>query len=222
MAQAARPAVDCDSKKQNRDYNDMKLFYKAGACSLTTHIVLHETGLPHTSVAVDLKTKRTAEGDDFLAINSKGYVPALQLDNGHVLTEGAVIAQYLVDLKPESHLLAASGEARYAVLEWMNFISTELHKGIGAFFNPAITPEWKAAATATLTKRLDWLAEALGDNRYLYADHFTIADAYLFNVLSWFRVVDFSLDRWPALQRFAATHAQRPSVIAAMKSEGLM
>lgn len=200
----------------------MKLFYKAGACSLTSHIILHETGLPHTSVAVDLKTKRTADGENFLNINGKGYVPALQLDNGKVLTEGAVIAQYLADLKPESQLLAAHGEERYAVLEWMNFISTELHKGIGALFNPAITPEWKAAATATLTKRLDWLAEALGEKHYLHGERFTIADAYLINVLSWFHVVDFSLDRWPTLQRFAATHAQRPSVIASMKAEGLL
>ena len=200
----------------------MKLFYTPGACSLAPHIVAEEAGLSVSLTRVDLKTHLTEAGEDFYAINSKGYIPALQLDSGRVMTEGAVISQYLADQKPEAGLLPASGEARYQVLEWMTFISTELHKNMGALFNPAITPEWKAAVTANLNKRLDWLASALGDNSWLNGDRFTIADAYLFTVLGWSGHVGLSLDSWPALQAYRANIAQRPAVVKAMKAEGLI
>ncbi|WP_437614959.1 glutathione transferase GstA [Erwinia sp. V71] len=200
----------------------MKLYYCPGACSLAPHIVAEEAGLAVSLTRVDLKTHLTEAGDDFYAINSKGYIPALQLDSGKLLTEGAVISQYLADQKPEAGLLPASGEARYEVLEWMSFISTELHKNMGALFNPALTPEWKAAVTANLNKRLDWLASALGDNSWLNGDRFTIADAYLFTVLGWSGIVGLSLDLWPALQAYRANIAQRPAVIKAMKAEGLI
>lgn len=200
----------------------MKLFYTPGACSLAPHIVAEEAGLSVSLTRVDLKTHLTEAGEDFYAINSKGYIPALQLDSGRVMTEGAVISQYLADQKPEAGLLPASGEARYQVLEWMTFISTELHKNMGALFNPAITPEWKAAVTANLNKRLDWLASALGDNSWLHGDGFTIADAYLFTVLGWSSHVGLSLDSWPALQAYRANIAQRPAVVKAMKAEGLI
>lgn len=200
----------------------MKLYYCPGACSLAPHIVAEEAGLSVSLTRVDLKTHLTEAGEDFYAINSKGYIPALQLDSGRVMTEGAVISQYLADQKPEAGLLPASGDARYQVLEWMTFISTELHKNMGALFNPAITPEWKAAVTANLNKRLDWLASALGDNSWLNGDRFTIADAYLFTVLGWSGHVGLSLDSWPALQAYRANIAQRPAVIKAMKAEGLI
>ncbi len=200
----------------------MKLYYTPGACSLAPHIVAEEAGLSVSLTRVDLKTHLTEAGEDFFAINSKGYIPALQLDSGRVMTEGAVISQYLADQKPEAGLLPASGDARYQVLEWMTFISTELHKNMGALFNPAITPEWKAAVTANLNKRLDWLASALGDNSWLNGDRFTIADAYLFTVLGWSGHVGLSLDSWPALQAYRANIAQRPAVVKAMKAEGLI
>jgi len=200
----------------------MKLYYCPGACSLAPHIVAEEAGLSVSLTRVDLKTHLTEAGEDFYAINSKGYIPALQLDSGRVMTEGAVISQYLADQKPEAGLLPASGDARYQVLEWMTFISTELHKNMGALFNPAITPEWKAAVTANLNKRLDWLASALGDNSWLNGDRFTIADAYLFTVLGWSGHVGLSLDSWPALQAYRANIAQRPAVVKAMKAEGLI
>lgn len=200
----------------------MKLYYTPGACSLAPHIIAEEAGLSVSLTRVDLKTHLTEAGEDFYAINSKGYIPALQLDSGRVMTEGAVISQYLADQKPEAGLLPASGEARYQVLEWMTFISTELHKNMGALFNPAITPEWKAAVTANLNKRLDWLASSLGDNSWLNGDRFTIADAYLFTVLGWSGHVGLSLDQWPALQAYRANIAQRPAVVKAMKAEGLI
>lgn len=200
----------------------MKLYYHPGACSLTQHIILHETGLPHELESVDLKTKTTGSGKNFLAVNGKGYVPALELDNGRVMTEGVVISQYLADLKPESGLLPLQEEARYAVLEWMSFISAELHKPLATLFNPAVKGEWKEAVAAQLTRRLHWLAEEVGNNASLVGGRFTIADAYLFTVLNWSRFVDFSLDEWPAVQRYLAGIAERPAVQAALKAEGLI
>ncbi|MEI2265841.1 glutathione transferase GstA [Erwinia sp. CGal63] len=200
----------------------MKLYYCPGACSLTQHIILHEAGLPHELESVDLQTKTTSGGKDFFTINSKGYVPALALDNGKILTEGVVISQYLADLKPESNLLPAEGEARYEVLEWMSFISTELHKTLGTLFNPAVKGEWREAVVAQLTRRLEWLAEALGEKTTLNGKHFTIADAYLITVLNWSRFVDFDLGKWPAIQRYMTNLAQRPAVQAALKAEGLI
>lgn len=201
----------------------MKLYYKAGACSLSPHIALLEAGLTFELEAVDLKTKITASGADFTAINSKGYVPALVLDNGKVLTEGAAIVQYIADLKPESGLAPANGsEARYELQSWLSFISTELHKPFGSLFNPAQSADWKAAAQALLSKRLDWLATQLGEREFLLGDRFTVTDGYLFTVLGWANLVGFSLDAWPSLQAYRTRIGARPKVIEALKAEGLI
>lgn len=201
----------------------MKLYYKAGACSLSPHIALLEAGLTFELEAVDLKTKLTASGADFTAINSKGYVPALVLDNGKVLTEGAAIVQYIADLKPESGLAPANdSEARYELQSWLSFISTELHKPFGSLFNPAQSADWKAAAQALLSKRLDWVATQLGEREFLLGDRFTVADGYLFTVLGWANLVGFSLDAWPSLQAYRTRIGARPKVIEALKAEGLI
>ncbi|MDF2075399.1 glutathione transferase GstA [Pseudomonas mendocina] len=201
----------------------MKLYYKAGACSLSPHIALREAGLPFELEAVDLKTKLTASGKDFTRINGKGYIPALQLDNGKVLTEGAAIVQYIADLKPESGLAPANGsEARYELQSWLSFISSELHKPFGSMFNPAQSADWKAAAQALLSKRLDWLVTELGEREFLLGDRFTVADGYLFTVLGWAGMVGFSLDPWPGLQAYHARIGARPKVIEALKAEGLI
>lgn len=201
----------------------MKLYYKAGACSLSPHIALLEAGLTFELEAVDLKTKLTASGADFTAINSKGYVPALVLDNGKVLTEGAAIVQYIADLKHESDLAPANGsEARYELQSWLSFISTELHKPFGSLFNPAQSADWKAAAQALLSKRLDWVATQLGEREFLLGDRFTVADGYLFTVLGWANLVGFSLDAWPSLQAYRTRIGARPKVIEALKAEGLI
>lgn len=201
----------------------MKLYYKAGACSLSPHIALLEAGLDFELEAVDLKTKLTASGADFTAINSKGYVPALVLDNGKVLTEGAAIVQYIADLKPQSGLAPANGsEARYELQSWLSFISTELHKPFGSLFNPAQGADWKAAVQALLNKRLDWVATQLGEREFLLGDRFTVADGYLFTVLGWANIVGFSLDAWPNLQAYRTRIGARPKVIEALKAEGLI
>ena len=201
----------------------MKLYYKAGACSLSPHIALLEAGLSFELEAVDLKTKLTASGADFVTINSKGYVPALVLDNGKVLTEGAAIVQYIADLKPESGLAPVNGsEARYELQSWLSFISTELHKPFGSMFNPAQSADWKATAQALLSKRLDWVATQLGEREFLLGEHFTVADGYLFTVLGWANMVGFSLDAWPTLQAHHARIGARPKVLEALKAEGLI
>lgn len=201
----------------------MKLYISPGACSLAPHIVLLEAGLPFELERVDLKAKVTASGADFTAINSKGYVPALALDNGSVLTEGAAILQYLADQKPEANLAPAAGTlARYQLQEWLTFISSEVHKPLATMFNPAQSADWKAAVTATLSKRLDWLSAQLEGKEYLLANQFGVADAYLFTVLNWSNFVGFSLANWPVVQAFMARVAARPQVQAALQAEGLV
>ncbi|EZH83142.1 glutathione S-transferase [Ectopseudomonas composti] len=201
----------------------MKLYYKAGACSLSPHIALREAGIAFEMEAVDLQSKRTESGADFTEINAKGYVPALVLDNGKVLTEGAAIVQYIADLRPESGLAPANGsEARYQLQSWLSFISTELHKPMGSLFNPAQSEDWKAAAKALLSKRLNWLVTEMGAREYLLGEHFTVADGYLFTVTGWAGMVGFSLEPWPSLQAYRARIAARPKVIEALKAEGLI
>lgn len=201
----------------------MKLYYKAGACSLSPHIALREAGIEFEMEAVDLQTKRTASGTDFTQINGKGYIPALVLDNGKVLTEGAAIVQYIADLKPESGLAPSNGsEARYELQSWLSFISTELHKPLGSMFNPAQSEDWKAAAKALLSKRLDWLVGELGEREFLLGDRFSVADGYLFTVLGWTGMLGFALDPWPSLQAYSARIGARPKVIEALKAEGLI
>jgi glutathione S-transferase len=201
----------------------MKLYYSSGACSLSPHIVLLEAGLPYTLVKTDLKTKKTDSGADYLSINSKGAVPALQLDDGRVLTEGPAIVQYLADLKPESGLAPRAGTfERYQLMEILNYITSEVHKGFSPLFNPESSAEMKAAAVAGLTKKFDWLAGFLGKKDFLLGNTFTVADAYLFTVLKWTRIVKIDLSKWPALAAYQARVAQRPKVQEALKEEGLL
>jgi glutathione S-transferase len=201
----------------------MKLFYTPGACSLSPHIVLRELGLPFALEAVDLKTKKTESGADFTAINPKGYVPALQLDDGEVLTEGAAIVQYLADKHAPGMLAPVAGTVERARLNaHLNFISAEVHKGFGPLFNPAISPEAREAAVANLGRKLDVVEKALADGRpYLTGPGFTVADAYLFVVLSWAPKLGVDLVRWPRLSEFSRRVSVRDAVQAAMATEGL-
>jgi glutathione S-transferase len=200
----------------------MKLFYSPGACSLSPHIVLIEAGLPFTIEKTDLKTKKTETGSDYYAINSKGAVPALQLDDGRVLTEGPAIVQYLADQKPESGLAPRAGTfERYQLMEILNYITSELHKGYSPLFNPKISADWKASALANLGKKFDWLSGFLGGKTFLMGTTFSVADAYLFTVLRWSEHVGVDLAKWPALTAYRARVAQRPTVQEALKAEGL-
>jgi len=201
----------------------MKLYYTPGACSLSPHIVLLEAGLPFSLEKVDLKTKKTEKGTDFLTINSKGGVPALQLDNGQVLTEGPAVVQYLADLKPETGLAPPPGSfERYRLMELLNYITSELHKSFGALFNPGISADWKAATLANLDKKFQWLTIYLGNKTYLLGDAFTVADAYLFTVLSWSSHFGIDLAKYHVLTAYLARVGHRPKVQEALKAEGLI
>ena len=201
----------------------MKLYYFTGACSLSPHIVLRELGLPVTLVKVDSKTKKLEDGGDYLKINSKGAVPALQLDDGQVLTEGPAIVQYLADLKPESGLAPRAGTFdRYRLMEILNYITSEIHKSFSPLFNPASSADMKEAAVSALNKKFDWLTGFFGKKPYLLGNTFTVADAYLFTVLNWSGHVKIDLGKWPVLAEFKDRVAKRPKVIEAMKEEGLI
>jgi glutathione S-transferase len=201
----------------------MKLFYSPGACSLSPHIALLEAGIPFTLSKVDLKNKKVESGEDFNGVNGKGYVPALQLDDGQILTEGPAIVQYIADQKPATGLAPTIGTIeRYKLQEWLNFISSEIHKPMGSMFNPAQTADWKEAVKATLSKRLDWLSKQLEGKQYLMGEKFSVADGYLFTILGWAKIVGFDLSKWPVIQQFVARVGQRPKVLEAMKAEGLV
>ena len=201
----------------------MKLFLKPGACSLSPHIVLEEVGLKYETEVVDLKTKVTASGQDYWKINPKGYVPALQLDNGDVITEGPAIVQYLADQVPGKKLAPANGSIeRYALQGWLTFIGTEIHKNFSPFFNPATPAEWKAMCRANLERRFAYVAEQLAGKDYLMGADFSVADAYLFTVMGWAKFIELDLSQWPALAAYQARVAARPAVVAAMKAEGLI
>jgi glutathione S-transferase len=201
----------------------MKLYYAPGACSLSPHIVACEAGLELTLEKVDLKAKKTASGGDYLAVNPKGYVPALQLDDGQVLTEGSAIIQYLADLKPAAGLAPANGSwERYRLQEWLGYITSELHKSFGPLFNPAISAEARAERIAYLNRRYALVDASLEGKSYLLGEHFSVADAYLFVVTSWARIVKLDLGVFPNLVKFQERVAARPGVKAAMVAEGLI
>lgn len=201
----------------------MKLYFSPGACSLSPHIALLESGLPFTTERVSLRTRQTASGADYGAINPKGYVPALELKDGAVLTEGPAIVQYIADQAPQKALMPAAGTTdRYRAIEWLNFIGTELHKNFSPLFNPASGDDAKAGARAQLTKRFAYAALMLEGRDYLVGDHFTVADGYLFTVSNWAAVVQFDLSPWPVLQAYQARIAARPAVQQAMRAEGLL
>lgn len=198
----------------------MKLYYAPETCSLSPHIVLRELGLPFELVRVDNKTKKTADGGDFLAVNPKGYVAALQLDNGQVLTEGPAIVQYLADLRPEAGLAPANGTwERTRLQEWLNFITSEVHAGCSPLFNAAIPDEVKAIFTERLFRRFDLIAERLDKQDHLLGPQFSVADAYLFTVLRWMKFFAIDLDRWPAIARYMARVGSRAAVEAALDAE---
>ncbi len=201
----------------------MKLYYSSGACSLSPHIVLRETGLPFQLVNVDLKTHKLGDGADFYQVNGKGYVPVLELDNGERLTEGPVIVQYLADLARDSKLAPKNGTfERVRVQEWLNFITSELHKGFTTLFNPTAAEDWKKAVREKLATRFDWLTTQLNDKVFLTGAQFTIADAYLFTILNWTNYTGIDLGRWPVLTDYVARVAARPKVQEALKAEGLI
>jgi glutathione S-transferase len=201
----------------------MKLYYATGTCSLSPHIVLLEAGLPYTLEKIDFATKKTSAGIDYFTINSKGAVPALQLDDGNVLTEGPAIVQYLADQKPDSGLAPRAGTfERYRLMEILNYITSEVHKGFSPLFNPKISADWRASAQANLEKKFDWLSGFLKDKTFLMGNAFTVADAYLFTVLSWTRPVKIDLERWPVLKAYQSRIAPRPTVQRALKESGLL
>jgi glutathione S-transferase len=201
----------------------MKLYYSPGACSLSPHIVLREAGLAFTLEKTDLKTKKTAGGVDYWSINSKGAVPALQLDDGRVLTEGPAIVQYIADQKPDSGLAPRFGTfERYQLMEMLNYIGSELHPGFHPLFTPSASPETKAAAVESLGKKFDWLAKRIPGGKYLLGDVFTAADAYLFAVLRWTDFAKIDRAKWPPLAAYFELVGRRPKVQEALKAEGLV
>jgi len=200
----------------------VKLFYSPGACSLSPHIVLRELGLPYQLEKVDLKTHTTAGGADFYGINPKGYVPTLQLDDGRVLTEGPAIVQYLADRRPEAKVEPTSGTfERPQLQEWLNYISTEVHKTFSLLFNSKLPPEFREVTLANLGKRFDYLSKQLAGRKFLLGETFSVADAYLYTVLRWTNGLKIDLAKWPALQEYMARVAARPAVQESLKEEGL-
>jgi glutathione S-transferase len=200
-----------------------KLYYSPGACSLSPHIVLREAGLPFQLALASTKTHKLADGSDYYAINPKGYVPLLELDDGQRLSEGPVIVQYIADQVPASGLAPPAGTmARYRLMEWLNFITSELHKGFSPLFNPATPEDYKTLARAKLSERLRWVDSQLEGKDYLTGDTFTVADAYLFVVAGWAKHVGVDLASAPHLTAFLGRVAARPAVQAALKAEGLL
>ena len=197
----------------------MKLYYSPGACSLASHITLHELGLPFQAVKVDLEKRTTAAGPRLDVLNPKGYVPVLELDDGAVLTEGPVIMQYLADRHPQAGLAPTSGMARYRLQEWLGFINSEVHKTYSPLFAPDTPEAMKEAAKAKLGKKFDYLEGALAKHPYLAGEAFSIADAYLYTLLGWAGFVGVDLGRWPALKKYHARIAERPAVKAAQQAE---
>lgn len=201
----------------------MKLYYLPGACSLSPHIVARELGLALTLNKVDGKTKLTASGENFLEVNPKGYVPAIRLDDGEVLTEGPAIVQYLADLRPESGLAPPNGTlARYRLQEILTYINSELHKTFSPLFNPATSDETRAERVEYLRRRYGYIESILARQPYLMGEHFSVADAYLFVVTNWSRVIKLDLSEFPALLAFQKRVAERPAVQEAMRAEGLI
>ncbi|CAM4261037.1 glutathione transferase GstA [Kerstersia similis] len=200
----------------------MKLYYMPGACALAPHIVANELGIKLDLIRVSMSTKQTEHGEDFLAINPNGYVPALVLDDGQVLTEVAALVQYLADQKPEAGLLPPVGQlAHYRVLEALSFAGTELHKAFAAFFRPGTPEETKEASRELLKKRIGFVDNLLAKQAYIAGETYTIADAYAWVVLSWARIVKFDLSAFAHVQRWQATIAARPAVQLSLKEEGL-
>jgi glutathione S-transferase len=199
----------------------MKLYYSPGACSLAPHIALSESGLDYAAVKVDLGKHQLADGTDYYTINPKGYVPLLETDDGTRLAEVAVILQYIADRKPGTLAPAFGSMERYRLMEWLNFIATEIHKQFGPLWDPSTPDATKERQRATLAKRFDYVSKTLSVQPYLTGDKFSIADAYLFTVANWAGTLKVDLSPWPALQQFQARVAARPKVHATLVAEGL-
>ncbi len=200
----------------------MKLYYSPGACSLAPHIVLNELGQPYDLEKVDLAAKKTETGADFTAINGKGQVPTLDLGKGEFLTEVATILQYLSDKAQNAKLLPAFGSMeRYRAMETLNYVASELHKGIGGLFNPAMPEEGKKAIIARVQRNLGWLDKQLASKPYLLGENYSVADAYAFTVLSWTKFVNIDLSPYAHIVAYLDRVGQRPAVQAALKKEGL-
>ena len=201
----------------------MKLYYSPGACSLSPHIALLEAGLPYDLVKVDLRAKKLENGDDYLKVNPKGQVPALALDNGELVTEGPVIVQMIAD-KASAKIFAPARDSaeRYKLLEWLNFIGTELHKNFGPLFSPALADDAKAFFKDRVMGKFKYLDGALAGHDYLMGKQFTVADGYLFTMLSWADRMNFDLSAMPNLLAYKARVAARPKVQEALTKEGLL
>jgi glutathione S-transferase len=198
----------------------MKLYYKPGACSQAPHIALREAGLAFTPVPVDLAQKKLEDGSDYFSINPKGYVPALALDTGEVLTENAAVLQYIADLAPAKGLAPAAGTiGRYRVQEWLSFISSELHKSFSPLFAPSSAAEVKAAGLAKLGQRLPLVEKHLAEREVLVGEHFSVADIYLFVVLGWAPHVGVDLSPYPKVQAYLKRIGERPAVKEALQAE---
>ncbi len=201
----------------------MKLYYSQGACSLAPHIVMHEAGLAFEAISAPTKTHQLPDGTDFYTINPLGYVPFLVLQDGRSLHETPAIVQYLADLVPEKHLAPANGSfERYQLQQWLTFIGTELHKNFSPLFNPAAPLEGKEQAKQTLAKRLAWVDGELAGKDYLLGTTFSVADAYLFTVTNWARLVKVDISTFANLLAYRARVGERPGVQAAMRAEGLL
>jgi glutathione S-transferase len=199
----------------------MKLYYTPGACSQAPHIVIHELGLPYEAVKVDLVKHTLPDGSDYRAINPKGYVPTLELDDGTRITEANVILQYLADLKPGRVAATFGSMERWKLMEWLAFIASEVHKGFGPLWNPKTPEEVRERTVQALGNRFGYIAKTLEKQPFVMGNEFSIADAYLFVILNWSGLHKVDLSPWPALQQFQARVAARPAVQAALKAEGL-
>ncbi len=201
----------------------MKLYFAPGACSLSPHIVLREAGIDAELEQVDLRARKTKSGADYSAINPKGQVPTLVLDNGQTLTEGPAIVQYLADQKADSGLAPRNGTLeRYRLQEWLNFITSELHKSFGALFQPTVPEDYKPIARENISKRFAFVDQRLGSGGpFLLGSQFTVADAYMFVMCTWAGFLKIDLGQWPNLQAYAARVGERPKVQEAMREEGL-
>lgn len=198
----------------------MKLYYMPGACSFAPHMILHEAGFKHEVEKLDRNTRKTASGEDYAAINPKGYVPALRLDDGSILTEAAVVLQYLADQKPETNLAPRFGTMeRYRLMETLHFISTEIHKAFSPLFKPDISAPLREMQITQLARRFDYVEGRLRQDQYIMGNQFTIADAYLFTVMSWVKPLKVDLQRWPKIVDYLTRIEARPSVQAAKKME---
>jgi len=201
----------------------MKLYYSPGACSLSPHIVLHESGLAFEPVLAPTKTHKLPDGTDYYTINPLGYVPLLELDDGRRLREGPAIVQYIADLVPARKLAPANGTfERYKLQEWLTFIGTEIHKTYTPLFTPGAPDETKAASLKQIKSRVAWVDGELAGKQYLMGDTFTVADAYFFTTTTWAQYVGLDLAPYANVSKYCAGVAARPAVIAAMKAEGLI